>query len=209
MTTALEPHWLSATQPFVSPAALDTLAREYAPRYRKAEPFPHAVIDNIFDPAVLDAILEVYPKPDAEFWHRFNDTGEIKLATNGEENIPPPIRLFLYFLNSSIFTSFLERLTGIEGLIPDPHFAGGGLHQIERGGKLSVHVDFNRHKRLRLDRRLNLLLYLNRDWPDDYGGHLELWDRNMTYAEQKVAPLFNRTVVSRPLTSATTGTRTP
>ena len=52
---------------------------------------------------------------------------------------------------------FLETLTGIDGLVPDPYFAGGGLHQIVRGGFLKVHADFNWHPKLRLDRRLNML----------------------------------------------------
>ena len=71
---------------------------------------------------------------------------------------------------------FLEALTGIEGLIPDPYFGGGGLHQIEPGGFLKIHADFNVHPKLKLDRRLNMLIYLNRDWREEYGGHLELWD---------------------------------
>ena len=65
---------------------------------------------------------------------------------------------------------FLETLTGIDGVIPDPYFVGGGLHQIKPGGHLEVHADFNRHTKLKLDRRINLLLYLNKDWKDEYGG---------------------------------------
>jgi hypothetical protein len=104
-------------------------------------------------------------------------------------------RNFLYQLNSSTFITFLEELTGIEGIIPDPHFAGGGLHQIETGGYLKVHVDFNRHERLKLDRRLNLLIYLNKNWKEEYGGCLELWDRDMTRCEKKILPIFNRFVL--------------
>jgi len=103
--------------------------------------------------------------------------------------------LLLHQLNSSTFLNFLESLTGIQGIIPDPHFNGGGLHQIERGGYLKIHVDFNRHKRLKLDRRLNLLLYLNRDWQEEYGGHLELWDRDMNRCHQRILPIFNRCVI--------------
>ena len=55
-------------------------------------------------------------------------------------------------------------LTGVGGLVPDPHLHGGGQHQIRPGGKLAIHADFNRHPKLNLDRRLNLLLYLNRGW---------------------------------------------
>jgi 2-oxoglutarate-Fe(II)-dependent oxygenase superfamily protein len=94
-----------------------------------------------------------------------------------------------------MLVGFLEQLTGIEGLIPDPYFWGGGLHQITRGGYLKVHADFNRYSKLRLDRRLNLLLYLNRDWKEEYGGHLELWNEQMTTCERKILPIFNRCVV--------------
>jgi len=64
------------------------------------------------------------------------------------------------------------QLTGIDALVPDPHFEGGGLHQIEPGGHLKVHADFNRHPRTGLARRLNALIYLNRDWKPEYGGAL-------------------------------------
>ena len=90
---------------------------------------------------------------------------------------------------------FLERLSGIEGLIADPHLDGGGLHQIERGGRLAVHADFSRNWKLQLERRLNLLVYLNEDWDESYGGHLELWDRSMTRADQRILPVFNRCVI--------------
>jgi hypothetical protein len=86
-------------------------------------------------------------------------------------------------------------LTGISGLIPDPYLEGGGLHQIERDGFLKVHADFNVHAKLRLDRRLNFILYLNQDWREEYNGHLELWDRGMTRCVRKVLPVCNRAVV--------------
>jgi hypothetical protein len=101
----------------------------------------------------------------------------------------------MYHLNSKTFLQFLSAVTGIDNLIPDPGFEGGGLHQIVPGGKLGVHADFNKHRDFNLDRRLNLLLYLNKDWRAEYGGNLELWDRGMTRCEAKVAPLFNRVMV--------------
>jgi hypothetical protein len=80
-------------------------------------------------------------------------------------------------------------------LISDPCFEGGGLHQIPRGGKLGIHADFNKHRRFGLDRRLNVILYLNKDWRDEYGGHLELWNRDVTRCEAKILPLYNRLAV--------------
>jgi hypothetical protein len=86
-------------------------------------------------------------------------------------------------------------MTGATGLVSDPFLEGGGLHQIARGGRLAVHADFSVHPRLGLDRRLNLLLYLNRDWDEDWGGELELWSGDMSRCAKKVAPAFNRLVV--------------
>ena len=101
----------------------------------------------------------------------------------------------MYSLNSGPFLAFLERLTGINGLIADPHLRGGGVHIIRRGGKLGIHADFNHHKRLKVFRRLNLLLYLNREWDEAWGGHLELWNRDKTRCCRRIAPVFNRTVI--------------
>ena len=120
---------------------------------------------------------------------------EIKLQTKHERFIPLFTRQFLYALNSASFLKFLEELTGIDGLLGDPQFEGGGLHQIPAGGKLAIHVDFNRHSYYGLDRRLNLLVYLNKNWKEEYGGHFELWDRDMKQMMTKVAPLFNRIVI--------------
>src|SRR5665213_39172 len=171
--------WLNNAISLIPTEKLARVAQQYAREYQTGEPFPHIVIDNFFDEDVLDTLIAAFPDPTAKFWHRFHAAEEIKLALNREEMIPVQILLFLFFLNSSTFIDFLEHLTGISGLIPDPHLIGGGLHQIERGGKLAMHADFNRHNQLNLDRRLNLLLYLNRAWPVDYGGDLELWDREM------------------------------
>jgi Rps23 Pro-64 3,4-dihydroxylase Tpa1-like proline 4-hydroxylase len=163
--------------------------------YANAKPFPHIVLDDFFDPEVVDGLLEEFPKPDAIRWQRFDNANEIKLASAADASFGPLTRLFLYHLNSITFLEFLSRVTGVDKLIPDPQFEGGGLHQIVRGGKLGVHADFNKHAVYGLDRRLNLLLYLNKNWREEYGGHLQLWDRNMTRCEAKVAPIFNRVMI--------------
>ena len=104
--------------------------------------------------------LEI-PKPGEINWIEFDDARGKKLAPKVETQFGGATRALLFQLNSSAFIDFLETLTGICVLIPDPHFWGGGVHQIVRGGFLKAHTDFNRHPRLKLDRRLNLLLYLD------------------------------------------------
>lgn len=174
---------------------LKELAEKYREEYAKAQPFPHIVIDNFLPEFVLDNIVNEFPNSKAIDWQKFENSAEKKLANKHERYMGDNTRLLLYQLNSSTFLKFLENLTGIDGIIPDPHFEGGGLHQIEKGGYLKMHVDFNRHNKLRLDRRLNLLLYLNKDWKEEYGGYLELWDKDVTQCEKKILPIFNRFVI--------------
>jgi len=179
----------------LDPAYLDDLAAKYHQDYLNAEPFPHIIIDDFLPTDILDKILEEFPQPGAIDWQNFKNKSEKKLASTSELQMGETIRFLLYQLNSSVFIDFLEKLTGIDGIIPDPHFVGGGLHQIERGGYLKLHVDFNKHTRLKLDRRLNLLIYLNKNWEEEYGGHLQLWDSEIKECHQKILPIFNRCVI--------------
>ncbi|HEX6160198.1 MAG TPA: 2OG-Fe(II) oxygenase [Thermoanaerobaculia bacterium] len=170
--------------------------RTFSDAYRSADPFPHTVIDGLFRDEDLDRVVAEFPSPEAMQWMRFDSPYERKLGFFHEfSQISPVVRAFLDAMNGFEMLLFLETLTGIEGLIPDPYFGGGGLHQIEPGGFLKVHTDFNLHPKLKLDRRVNLLIYLNRDWLEAWGGHLELWNVDMTERRQRIAPLFNRTVV--------------
>lgn len=176
-------------------AQLQKRARDLREAFLAGDPFPHIVTDDFFPEPLLDAVLAEFPEPEVADWQHFDQQAELKLALADVSRLAPVTRNLLAQLNGQVFVEFLETLTGIAGLIPDPHYVGGGLHQIRRGGFLKVHADFNRHQRLQLDRRLNVLVYLNRDWPDEFGGHLELWNRSMTTCARRVLPVFNRMVV--------------
>jgi Rps23 Pro-64 3,4-dihydroxylase Tpa1-like proline 4-hydroxylase len=177
---------------------LDRLKRlgvENAHRYQTNTPFPNIYFDNFLPVGVAKAAVRDFPEPKQLQWTEFADKDQAKLAFDVVENLPSSIREVLYFLNSRPMLQFLETLTGIKGIISDPYYVGGGLHQIKRGGYLEVHADFNRHTRLNLDRRLNVLVYLNEDWHEEYGGHFELWNKEMTEPVRKVLPLFNRCAI--------------
>src|SRR5262249_17974596 len=157
--------------------------------------FPHVVIDDFLPQDVATAIAARFPTPKALQWRRHDSDEEVKLDFRDETQLDDSIREVLYQLNGGFFLEFLQRLTGIRGLISDPYLEGGGLHQIERGGFLNIHADFDYHSQLFLRRQLNLLIYFNSNWKDEYGGHLELWDRELKSCVRKIAPLFNRCVV--------------
>lgn len=170
--------------------------RDLNATYTSAEPFPHIVIDNFCSPAILDECIKFFPsdvdRPDTTSFDRAQE--RYKVCYN-PDRLPGSLRSFFYSLNSKPFLSFLENMTGVEGLIPDPYYSGAGLHQTSQGGHLSIHADFNHHKKLSLERRLNILIYLNKDWEASYGGCLELWDEKMAGCVKKISPVYNRCVV--------------
>ncbi len=175
------------------------LAEQHHAAYQSNQPFPHIMFDGLLPEDAAQRIVAEFPTPDHPAW--FTRTGEHEPNKQGTRNaekhhlLPPFIHSVLQAFNSYPFIDFLERLTGIHGLIPDPHFLGGGLHQILPGGKLDVHADFNHHDHIDMYRKLNVLLYLNDDWDEAWGGHLELWDKDMKTCAKKIAPLLNRCVV--------------
>jgi hypothetical protein len=179
-------------------AKMDENVEKWARQYRENEPYPHIGIDNFFDENVIRYLVSDYPDPSNVAWKKasFDPKYEQqKLSLDQLDEMPKSIRLFIETLNSIIFLRFLERLVGIDGLIPDPYLSGGGLHMTGRGGRLGVHADFNTHKKLGLDRRLNLLLYLNENWQVGWGGELELWDRDVKSKVKGYLPVANRVVI--------------
>ena len=161
-----------------------------------ASPYPHIVVDNILPEALIQKVLADFPaeRNASDVMFNIGYGGEHKRQILPEDCSAFSRELF-HFFNSKPILDFLEGLTGIEGLLPDPHFAGGGYHETSRGGKLGVHADFRINETLHVQRRLNLLIYLNPEWQDDWMGQLELWTRDMKTCVAKVSPILNRCVV--------------
>lgn len=176
---------------------LAQLAKEKKQEYQHAKPFPSIVLHNFFDESILQQVLDEFPdlskKKDIIHYDNHN---EKKLAAKGEAVFGEMTKLVTHFLNSQPILEFLQELTGIEEvLIPDPYFEGGGYHEIKPGGLLKIHADFNKNRLTKLDRRINLLVYLNKDWQESYGGHFELWDKDMTTSHKKILPVFNTVAI--------------
>jgi hypothetical protein len=176
---------------------LKSLGQASYSRYVANKPWPHIVIDEFFDPESLERVrLEAAGIDRGKRYAKFLDrkTDHNKFAFLPEAVGPETGRL-VNFLNSGAFVSFVERLTGITNLLVDPSYFGGGVHKILDGGFLEIHSDFNHLKPYDLERRLNLLLYLNKDWLPSYHGELQLWDRSSMKLVSEIAPIFNRCVI--------------
>jgi hypothetical protein len=176
--------------------ALRARLPELRARFSAADPFPHVVLDDVLRPEAFEAAAAAFPKVGDPFWKGYLHVNETKYGNTYPETWAPELQDVARALTSPEFVGFLSELTGIPGLLADWTMDGGGLHQTLRGGHLNIHTDFSTHHvHENWARRVNILLYLNTDWSDDWGGHLELWDERMTGRVAAVTPRGNRVLV--------------
>ncbi len=187
-------------------ADLNTMARACADKVIQAregeqyfaEPYRHLVIDDFFDPRLADLCLSLFPPLSEPGWEHANDADiEVKYRTTwkSEFDIPDGIVDAVRILNSSLFLAAMTARIGIQKIVADPYFSGGGLNVTLRGGLLDVHVDGNYHDATSLNRRLNAIVYLNPGWQPQWGGEFGVYDPQGEHCLKRVAPLFNRLVV--------------
>ena len=171
------------------------LGSDLAEQYASGDPFPHIVIDNFLPEEVVRLCLTEFDGNSQAEGREYDREQERFKKEYRPDETSQQIRHLFYTFNSLPFIRVLENISGIKGLIPDPYFRGGGFHEISNGGHLSVHADFNHHLSMNLERRINLLIYLNEGWEDEFGGQLELWSNDMSECITSVVPLFNRAVM--------------
>lgn len=139
-------------------------------------------------------MLSNFPSLD-ESYYQYSNAFEEKRAQDDVSKMPEGFAKELLFFNTGPFVKFLSELTDIEDLTCDPYLRGGGIHIIPKNGFLDIHTDFGLHPKLNLFRQLNVLLYFNPSCAPEFGGALELWDKDMKECGAKITPTFNRLVV--------------
>jgi hypothetical protein len=184
------------TEPLFSYDAWGERLPALAKQYRENVPCPHILLEGFLDPSAAFAMAQEFPPPTSEAWTQYKHANENKLGMPKRELFPPTIGAVVDELNSPEFVRWISELTGIPGLMADPMLEGGGLHQSGRGGYLNVHTDFSMHHfHPDWHRRVNLIVYLNPGWREEWGGALELWKKNMAGCAAKYAPLLNHALV--------------
>lgn len=179
---------------------LKEYSEKYSRLYASSEPFPSIVIDNFFELNVFDYIHTCFPSPTSAVWktptnsHTISKSVVKRGPTGIKENVLSfNCRSILYQLNSATFHDFLEDLTGIQGLCPDPYFNEVGFHLSQNTGKLDIHADYSHHDRLGLERRLNILIYLNKEWKPEYLGGVGLYSTDLSLVKT-IEQIANRFV---------------
>lgn len=175
--------------------ATPSKARRFATEFAAAEPFPHVVIDGLFDPLFLERVIEEFELIRHEGWEWYDNDRERKQGTRPGRALPPFAQAYFDAVYSGPFLRAVGAISGIDDLIVDPTLFGGGLHLMPRGGRFDLHTDFQRHPRTGLDTRLVLITYLNPDWRAEHGGALELWDKNCSTCVTRIIPEFGRTIL--------------
>ena len=160
--------------------------------YATAKPYPHLVIDNLFEPELLDRLVAEFPQQKTRDWLVWDSTHESKTTSKGIDELSIFTQMFCLWFNSRDVVKAIESITGIDRLVGDPLFLGAGLHEMYRGSWLEMHADYTKHFTLPLMRRINVLIYLNRDWDASWGGELVLQtpQDGVSYL-----PNFNRTII--------------
>jgi|GEM_PF-442098 len=175
----------------LTPKKVETLAQSF----KTADPFPHLVFEGLFSPLLLELVHADFEGLNWLDWRRYNNPNEKKLGSLKSTRFGNATQLYFNTIHSGRFVNFLEQITTIAGLIPDPTLLNGGMHQIPTSGKFSLHIDFNQHPVSCLDNRLVFITYLNKDWLPSYGGALELWNVKEDNCKRVVEPTFGQSIL--------------
>src|SRR5262249_11854767 len=165
---------------------------------RQAQPFPYFCIDGFLDEAFAEQVFQAFPSFEeaARIGRRFRAVNEReKIQVTDATKFARPIGELTRALAAPEFCELLSFVFDIPHLLPDEALVGGGIHQTGPRGHLDVHVDFNYIEERQLHRRLNILIYFNKDWKPEWGGNIELWDKDVRVCHHSFAPSFNRCVV--------------
>lgn len=164
------------------------------------DPFDHWIIDQFFDTDTAKTLSNSFLEYNSDEWWNYNNPIENKKTIQDWRKFPLEIYQTFQHLCSQDFIGFLKEVTGIKNLYPDYGLHGGGLHIHNRGGNLNIHKDYSIHPKLKLQRKLNLIIYLSENWSPEWGGGLQFWSHN----DQKNKPdqlvknidcLFNKAVL--------------
>ena len=171
----------------------------YKEEFAISKPFSHVVIDNFLKSDLINAVAEEFPDFNNENWKTYNNAIEVKKILNHWDKFGSETYKLFHYFNSREFISKIESLTDCE-LFPDMGLNGGGLHTHKSGGKLNTHLDYSLHPKLKLERRINLIIYVTPDWKVEWGGFWGLWEEDYNVKRpgkliKKIAPTYNRAII--------------
>lgn len=163
-------------------------------QFSSAKPDPLIVLDNFLPTSSAEKMFVESISLSPQLWTEFTrNNSHMKECTKLE--VMPEAYNLVSALHSQMFLKWLESVTNITGLIPDPFLIGAGYSKSFKNDILNVHTDFNWNDQLRLHRALSLIVYLTPDWNIEWGGNLNFYDHNNQEVISSISCLFNRCVI--------------
>jgi len=161
-----------------------------------AEPYEHIMIPNFLNEEYAEKIFNEFPTDiTSSNWYEYNNPIEKKYANDKISTMPRCIKKLFNLLSCKQILEKINLLTGIENLEFDPYLHGAGLHVHSNGGKLDLHLDYEKHPYLNKERRLNIILYMSKDWQEEWNGETELWNKELTKCIKKSPVIFNTAII--------------
>lgn len=172
----------------------NSVIQGYLKSFEDAKPYKHIVIDNFLKPEIAEKLWQKFP--DYELFNKkYDGMNEKKAEGSNFEDFDISFSELRNEVMSKEFCAYISAITGVENTFVTNDAMGSGLHQGKTGSFLDIHIDFSMHHLNNVYRRLNLLIFFNKDWQDNWAGHTELWNDDMTACVKKVRPDFNRAVI--------------
>ena len=168
-------------------SALNTL-------FLNAKPFEHVVIDNFLETSYAEKISEIFPVVNSD-WHEYKNPIEVKYTYDNVNELDKDTKDFFYYLSTPELTNIMRDITSILNLEYDEYLHGAGLHKHPRYGRLNIHLDYEKHPISGKERRLNVILFMSKDWDPLWNGANELCDKDVTKCITKTHVKFNRAII--------------
>lgn len=167
---------------------------ELREKFINAKPFEHIVIDEFLEPNYAEEVFKLFPKPDST-WHEYKNPIEVKYTFDDINYLPIDLKNYFYYLSSPEITNLIRQITNIDNLEYDEYLHGAGVHLHPRYGRLNIHLDYEKHPYSGKERRLNIILFMSKDWDINWNGANELWNNDVTKCIAKTDVKFNRAIL--------------
>lgn len=177
----------------INPDLLDSRKiEEFNNSFNKSLPFKYLIIDNFLKPEIAAEVESKFPPLDS-MKVKYKGINENKAEDSSFEKFDNSLKDLNLFIHSNLMIEWVGNITGLDNLCTINDRLGAGLHQGGNNSFLDIHIDYNIHPIEKRQRKLNLLIFFNKEWQEDWGGQLELWNKTNCFI--KILPSFNRMVL--------------
>ena len=163
-------------------------------KFINSEPFENVVIDNFLEENYVEKLYNTFPNS-YDNWYKYENPIEVKYAYDNINELDEPLKNYFYYLSSKKIIDLFKKITGIENLEYDEYLHGAGLHCHPRHGRLNIHLDYEKHPYSGKERRINVILFLSKDWKEEWNGSNELWNEDVSKCIKRTDVKFNRAII--------------